>query len=78
MKPNYETCDFRIKGDIGNDINLALTSVNVPLKLDRQNLILTQPLDKEGDLGPASITADVTCQRLGTSGLEHFYYEDIF
>ena len=57
---------LRIKGDVGENINLTLTPSDGPLRIDKQDLILTQPLDKEGLEGPSAINVDVTCHRMNT------------
>ena len=57
---------LRIKGDVGENINLTLTPSDGPLRIDNQDLILTKPLDKEGVEGPSSINVDITCHRLNT------------
>ena len=66
---------LRIKGDVGENINLTLTPSDAPIRIEKQDLILTQPLDKEGILGPSSISVDVTCHRMATfdPGLIFFY-----
>lgn len=57
---------LRIKGDVGENINLTLTPSDGPLRIDNQDLILTKPLDKEGLEGPSFINVDITCHRLNT------------
>ena len=57
---------LRIKGDVGENINLTLTPDDGPLRIENQDLILTRPLDKEGIDGPSFINVDVTCHRLQT------------
>jgi hypothetical protein len=57
---------LRIKGDVGENINLTLTPTDGPLRIENQDLILTRPLDKEGVAGPSFVNVDVTCHRLNT------------
>ena len=57
---------LRIKGDVGENINLTLTPSDGPIRIEKQDLILTQTLDKEGIVGPSSISVDVTCHRMAT------------
>ena len=67
---------LRIKGDVGDNINLTLTPSDGPLRIENQDLILTQQLDKEGIDGPSFLNVDVTCHRLATfdPGLIYLFY----
>jgi hypothetical protein len=67
---------LRIKGDVGDNINLTLTPSDGPLRIENQDLILTQQLDKEGIDGPSFLNVDVTCHRLATfdPGLTQLFY----
>ena len=62
---------LRVIGDVGRDILLTLSDPGTsPISIDASggaaSLVLTSPLDKEGVLGPSSLTVGVVCERLGT------------
>lgn len=61
---------LRIIGAVGIDVDLRLEDAEgSPVDVERgtKNLFLARPLDKEGEEGPASVSANVLCDRIGAN-----------
>lgn len=78
IRVNSVIGQLRINGDASpkGDINLSLRERdrNAPVQIDpgTKDLILTSKLDKEGELGPASVYVNVVCDRKHSDGIPSF------
>lgn len=78
IRVNSVIGQLKINGDASpnGNINLSLRERdrNAPVQIDpgTKDLILTSKLDKEGELGPASVYVNVVCDRKHSDGIPSF------
>lgn len=78
IRVNSVIGQLKINGDASPNGNIKLSlrerDRNAPVQIDpgTKDLILTSPLDKEGEHGPASVYVNVVCDRKHSDGIPSF------